>query len=84
MKHIGHTLFNDLEYGGDAVLRGAKYNKYVHFVENCFALIPGQALHAKSLGFKHPTTKEWMQFDSDLPEGFAQIIHKWETYVLEK
>ncbi|MBU2018882.1 MAG: RluA family pseudouridine synthase [Bacteroidetes bacterium] len=84
MKHIGHTLFNDLEYGGDVVLRGAKYNKYVHFVENCFALIPGQALHAKTLGFKHPTTKEWMQFDSDLPKGFAQIIQKWETYVLEK
>ena len=84
MKHIGHTLFNDLEYGGDSVLKGVKYNKYVQFVENCFGCIPGQALHAKTLGFIHPTTKEWMQFDSDLPEGFQQVIRKWENYVIER
>ncbi len=84
MKHIGHTLFNDLEYGGDAVLKGAKFNKYVQFIENCFGLLPGQALHAKTLGFLHPTKKEWMQFDSDLPLGFQQLLEKWETYTDEK
>lgn len=80
MKHIGHTLFNDIEYGGDAILKGMKNAKYVRFIENCFSNIPGQALHAKTLGFKHPTTKEWMQFDSQLPEGFQNIIEKWEKY----
>lgn len=80
MKHIGHTLFNDIEYGGDAILKGMKNAKYVRFIENCFSNIPGQALHAKTLGFQHPTTKEWMQFDSELPEGFQNIIDKWEKY----
>jgi 23S rRNA pseudouridine1911/1915/1917 synthase len=80
MKHIGHTLFNDIEYGGDAILKGMKNAKYVRFIENCFSNIPGQALHAKTLGFQHPTTKEWMQFDSELPEGFQNIMDKWEKY----
>lgn len=84
MKHIGHTLFNDIEYGGDSVLKGVKYNKYVQFIENCFELIPGQALHAKTLGFQHPVSKEWLQFDSELPEGFQQILKKWENFTLEK
>ena len=65
MKYIGHTLFNDATYGGDKVLRGDLFSKYKQFVENCFEIIPRQALHAKSLGFIHPTTKEWMQFDSE-------------------
>lgn len=84
MKHIGHTLFNDTEYGGDSVLKGAKHAKYVKFVENCMACLPGQALHAKTLGFKHPVTGEWMSFDSDLPKGFQQILEKWDKYASEK
>lgn len=79
MKHIGHTLFNDLEYGGDVMLKGNTTSSYKAFIDNCFSLIPGQALHAKSLGFEHPTTKKWMQFDSDLPKGFQEIMQKWET-----
>lgn len=80
MKHIGHTLFNDLEYGGDIILRGTTHNKYKTFIENCFSLITGQALHAKTLGFEHPKTKEYMRFDSELPEGFAKMLDKWRSY----
>jgi len=81
MKHIGHPIFNDTTYGGDKILRGISNGSYKAMVENCFHLIPGQALHAKSLGFVHPTTKEWMQFDTDLPENFKAIIEKWDGYV---
>jgi 23S rRNA pseudouridine1911/1915/1917 synthase len=80
MKSIGHPLFNDNEYGGDAILRGTTHTKYKQFVENCFAMIPGQALHAKTLGFKHPITGEQLSFDSQLPTGFQEIIKKWENY----
>lgn len=80
LKHIGHTLFNDYEYGGDQILKGTLHQKYKLFIENCFSLIPGQALHAKTLGFEHPKSKKWMQFDSELPEGFKQIIEKWKRY----
>jgi len=81
MKHIGHPIFNDTVYGGDRILRGISNGNYKSMVENCFSLLPGQALHAKSLGFIHPTTKQWMQFDTELPENFQAIIEKWETYV---
>ncbi len=84
LKHLGHPLFNDLEYGGNAILRGTTFAKYRQFVENLFTLIPGQALHAKSLGFLHPSRNEWMQFDSSLPEGFEAILQKWRAYVAEK
>jgi len=80
MKHIGHPLFNDFEYGGDRILKGTMFNKYKQFVENCFKILPRQALHAKSLGFVHPRTKEWMQFDSDLPEDMMNGIDKWRRY----
>jgi 23S rRNA pseudouridine1911/1915/1917 synthase len=80
MKHIGHPLFHDLEYGGDKIVRGTRSASYQKFIDNCFELIPGQALHAKTLGFMHPVTKEWMQFDSDLPEGFQKLLTKWESY----
>ncbi len=83
MKYIGHTLFHDLEYGGDSVLKGTKNSKYVRFIENCFQLIEGQALHAKTLGFEHPVTKEFMRFNSELPQGFADILQKWDTYTKE-
>jgi 23S rRNA pseudouridine1911/1915/1917 synthase len=81
MKYIGHTLFNDATYGGDKVLRGDLFSKYKQFVDNCFEIIPRQALHAKSLGFIHPTTKEWMQFDSELPEDFTKVLEKWDHYL---
>ena len=68
MKHIGHTLFNDERYGGDSILKGTSFTKYKQFVDNCFKLIPRQALHAKTLGFEHPVTGEWMQFDSEIPQ----------------
>lgn len=81
LKWIGHPLFHDLEYGGDRIVKGTTSDKYKKFIENCFALIPGQALHAKSLGFQHPAKNEWMQFDSNLPDGFQQLLDKWERYV---
>ena len=83
MKYIKHPLFNDNEYGGDQILRGTTFAKYKHFVENCFALLPGQALHARSLGFEHPATGKWMQFHSDLPPAFDQLIEKWRKYSAE-
>ncbi|WP_221393859.1 RluA family pseudouridine synthase [Dyadobacter sp. NIV53] len=81
MKHIGHPIFNDTVYGGDKILRGISNGNYKTMVENCFSLLPGQALHAKSLGFVHPTTKQWLQFDTELPENFQAIVNKWENYV---
>lgn len=81
MKHLGHPLFNDAMYGGDAIMKGTTFSKYKQFVDNCFKLLPRQALHAKTLGFKHPITKEFLQFDSELPEDMLQVIDKWEAYV---
>lgn len=81
MKYIGHTLFNDVAYGGDKILKGAVFSKYKAFVENCFKIMPRQALHAKSLGFVHPTSGKFMQFDSELPDDFKQLIEKWSNYV---
>lgn len=84
MKHIGHTLFNDERYGGDAVLKGTTFTKYKQFVDNCFKILPRQALHAKTLGFRHPETKKHMEFDSPLPEDMQQCIEKWQNYVKHK
>ena len=81
MKHIGHTLFNDGRYGGDSILKGTTFTKYKQFVENCFKLLPRQALHAKTLGFSHPKTGKFMQFNSELPTDFQSCIEKWENYV---
>jgi 23S rRNA pseudouridine1911/1915/1917 synthase len=83
LKHIGHPLFNDNEYGGDKIVRGTTHTKYKRFIENCFALIPGQALHAKTLGFTHPVSGQNLQFDSELVEGFEKILQKWRTYTIE-
>lgn len=80
MKHIGHTLFNDERYGGDAILKGTTFTKYKQFVENCFKILPRQALHAKTLGFTHPKTGEFMRFDSEIPEDMVECIEKWRTY----
>ena len=83
LKHIGHPLFNDNEYGGDKIVRGTTHTKYKRFIENCFALIPGQALHAKTLGFTHPVSGQNLKFDSQLVEGFEKILQKWRTYTVE-
>ncbi|WP_067030436.1 RluA family pseudouridine synthase [Allomuricauda sp. CP2A] len=80
MKHIGHTLFNDERYGGDKILKGTTFTKYKQFVENAFKVLPRQALHAKTLGFEHPKTGEFMRFDSELPEDMVNCIEKWRGY----
>jgi 23S rRNA pseudouridine1911/1915/1917 synthase len=84
MKHIGHTLFNDERYGGDSILKGTSFTKYKQFVDNCFKLIPRQALHAKTLGFEHPVTGEWMQFDSEIPQDMQLALEKWRQYAVHK
>jgi len=81
MKHIGHPLFNDDNYGGDQILRGTTFTKYRQFVANCFAMIPRQALHAQMLGFVHPATGEEMVFESELPDDLANVIVKWRNYL---
>ena len=81
MKFIGHTIFNDSTYGGNEVLKGTVFSKYKQFVDNCFKLMPRQALHAKTLGFIHPASKKFLQFDSELPTDFKEVIEKWENYV---
>lgn len=80
MKHIGHTLFNDERYGGDKILKGTTFTKYKQFVENAFKVLPRQALHAKTLGFIHPTTGKPMRFDSEIPEDMKNCIEKWRHY----
>jgi 23S rRNA pseudouridine1911/1915/1917 synthase len=84
MKHIGHVLFNDERYGGNEILKGNKTAKYKQFVENCFNICPRQALHAKTLGFTHPTTGEEMFFNSDLPDDMVSLIDKWRAYANAK
>jgi 23S rRNA pseudouridine1911/1915/1917 synthase len=81
LKSIGNTLFNDETYGGNKVLRGTVFSKYEKFVENCFKICPRQALHAKSLGFVHPKTGEFLQFDTELPVEIVEVMQKWEGYV---
>lgn len=76
----GHPLFNDARYGGDRILKGTTFAKYRKFIENCFALLPRQALHARSLGFVHPTTGREMRFDSELPDDFRAVLARWDTY----
>lgn len=84
LKYLGHPLFNDAQYGGDRILKGTVFSKYKAFVGNCFKMLPRQALHAKSLGFVHPTTEKFMRFDSELPEDFQELLSKWESYVTYK
>ena len=84
MKHIGHTLFNDDRYGGTEVLRGVPTAKYKQFVKNCFEICPRQALHAKTLGFIHPTTEVPVFFESSLPDDMQKLIEKWRIYANSK
>ncbi|MEG1634885.1 MAG: RluA family pseudouridine synthase [Rikenellaceae bacterium] len=81
MEHEGHPLFGDERYGGDKIIKGTTFSKYRQFVENCFKIMPRQALHAKSLGFIHPITKEHMIFESELTADFTEVIERWRTYV---
>lgn len=81
-KHIGHTLFNDERYGGNDILKGTTFTKYKQFVQNCFKTLPRQALHAKTLGFTHPTTGEFMRFNSEIPEDITACLEKWRTYTV--
>ena len=80
MKHIGHTLFNDDRYGGNEALKGLTTTKYRQFIKNCFEVCPRQALHAKTLGFTHPRTGKFMQFDSELPDDMKALLEKWRKY----
>ena len=80
MQYIGHPLFNDDFYGGDRIVKGTVFTKYKQYVDNCFALCKRQALHAKELGFIHPTTKESIMFESDLPQDMLAVIEKWRKY----
>lgn len=84
MQHIGHPLFNDALYGGDRILKGTTFAKYKQFVENCFNIMPRHALHAKSLGFTHPTTGKYIHFDSEIPADMQVVIDKWRTYSANK
>jgi len=83
-RHIGHPLFNDSRYGGDQILRGTTFTKYKQFVDNCFEILQRQALHARSLGFDHPTTGERMYFETYLPQDMAKVIRKWKEYVAKE
>ncbi|MDN5287638.1 MAG: RluA family pseudouridine synthase [Mucilaginibacter sp.] len=80
MRHIGHPLFSDATYGGDKILKGTVFSKYKQFVENCFELMPRQALHAQTLGFLHPTLKKQIAFESPLPGDFESVLQKWRKY----
>ncbi len=80
LKHIGHTLFNDARYGGNLILKGTTFTKYKQFVDNCFKLLPRQALHAKTLGFKHPVSNEFVRFDTEIPADMQSVIEKWRGY----
>lgn len=81
MRYIGHPIFNDAMYGGNDIVKGTVFSKYKQFIDNCFKIIPRQALHAKTLGFVHPVSNQFMQFDSELPNDFVDVIEKWENYV---
>lgn len=81
MKHTGHPLFNDATYGGNKIVKGTVFSKYKQFVENCFKILPRHALHAKELGFEHPATGQWMQFNSELPPDMTEVIDKWRRYI---
>ena len=83
-KYIGHPLFNDERYGGDRILKGTTFTKYKQFVDNCFKILPRQALHAKTLGFEHPITKKFLRFNSELPEDMKLVLEKWRNYTIHQ
>ncbi|HNS18255.1 MAG TPA: RluA family pseudouridine synthase [Bacteroidales bacterium] len=81
MKYIGHPVFNDETYGGSQILKGTTFTKYKQFIDNCFRIMPRHALHARYLGFKHPSTGKLLEFDSELPDDMALVVGKWRSYV---
>lgn len=81
MKHLGHTLFNDKTYGGDQILKGTTFARYSQFVRNCFDTCPRQALHARTLGFRHPRTGEEMDFEVPLPDDMQKLVERWRSYI---
>jgi len=83
-KYIGHPLFNDAAYGGDKILKGTTFTKYKQFVQNCFKILPRQALHARSLGFEHPNTGKQMHFEVELPEDMNVLVEKWRNYSVHR
>ncbi|NTW31661.1 MAG: RNA pseudouridine synthase, partial [Bacteroidetes bacterium] len=83
-KYIGHPVFNDETYGGNYILKGTTFSKYKQFIDNCFKILPRQALHAKSLGFTHPGTEKNVFFDSELPYDMQTVIDKWRKYISDK
>jgi 23S rRNA pseudouridine1911/1915/1917 synthase len=84
MKHIGHPIFNDARYDGDRIRKGTVFTKYKQFVQNCFELIPRQALHAQTLGFIHPRTGEKVYFESALPDDISLVLEKWRHYLTHR
>ena len=84
MKHIGHPLFNDELYGGDKIVKGTVFSKYKQFVDNCFAICPRHALHARTIGFIHPRTRKEVVFESEIPDDMQQLFTKWRNYVKTK
>tara|TARA_B100000925_G_C21996922_1_gene469378 strand:- start:529 stop:1536 length:1008 start_codon:yes stop_codon:yes gene_type:complete len=80
LKYIGHTIFNDERYNGNIILKGTTFSKYRQFIDNCFKICNRQALHAKILGFFHPETNKWLEFDSEIPDDMSQVIDKWRKY----
>lgn len=84
MKFLGHPLFNDEIYGGDRIVKGTVFSKYKQFVENCFEICPRHALHAKTIGFIHPRTRQKVEFNSDIPDDMKTVIDKWKGYVEAK
>ncbi|MCB0643524.1 MAG: RNA pseudouridine synthase, partial [Phaeodactylibacter sp.] len=84
MKSMGHPLFADERYGGNEIRKGTIHSKYRQFVDNCFKVMSRQALHAKSLGFEHPITKKWMEFEAPLPEDFQAVLERWRVYVNDR
>ena len=81
MKHIGHPMFGDERYGGTEILRGERSSTYKAYIQNCFKLCPRQALHARTLGFVHPTTGQQMDFTSPMPQDMEQLLDKWRNYI---
>ena len=79
-QYLGHPVFNDMEYGGDKILKGTTFTKYKQFVTNCFKICNRQALHARSLSFEHPANKKKLEFVSDLPDDMRELVEKWRNY----
>lgn len=84
MKHLGHPLFNDYEYGGDKILRGTTFTKYKQFVQNCFKILPRQALHATSLSLMHPKTNKMISFNQLIPEDMSMVLNRWRNYIINQ